>query len=211
MADGKDLLKGFAAFVQAAYNGHNAPMPQLVAEGQNPDYMVISCIDSRANPGTIFQAKPGTFFGHKAMGAIVRPYKKGTALSATLQFAVKHNKVKTIVVLGHTGCGAIKALIDKIDDDEITSFIDVAQSSLTKARTLCCAKQDAPLDAQLQRRTEEQIILQSVENLKGYPAVKEALAAGQVEILPWLFCMEEGMLYGYDPARQAFTVKLGDF
>lgn len=204
MANGSDLLKGFAAFVKAQYEGYEATMPQLVAEGQNPDYMIISCIDSRSNPSTIFQAQPGTFFAHKAMGAIVRPYHQGTALSATLQFAVKHNKVKTIIVLGHTGCGAIKALIERIDDDEITSFIEVAQSSLDKARTLCCASKDTPMDAQLQRKTEEQIILQSVENLKGYPAVKEALANGDVEILPWLFCMEEGTIYAFNAATQRF-------
>lgn len=204
MANGADLLAGFAAFVKAQYQGRGATMPQLVAEGQNPDYMMISCIDSRSNPSTIFQAQPGTFFAHKAMGAIVRPYRQGTALSATLQFAVKHNKVKTIIVLGHTGCGAIKALIDNIDDDEITSFIEVAQSSLDKARTLCCASKHTPMDAQLQRKTEEQIVLQSAENLKGYPAVKEALAAGELEILPWLFCMEEAAIYAFNPEKQAF-------
>lgn len=199
MANGKDLLAGFAGFVKAAYSGDGATMPQLVADGQKPDYMVISCIDSRANPGTIFQAQPGTFFAHKAMGAIVRPYQQGTALSATLQFAIKHNKVKTLIVLGHTGCGAIKALIENIDDAEIASFIAVAQSSLDKARAVCDGSSH-----NLQRKTEEQIILQSVENLKGYPAVKEALATGALEILPWLFCMEEAAIYAYNPITQSF-------
>src|SRR5690606_20624636 len=104
-----DLIKGFAKFRQAAYAAKNSLMRRLARQGQSPDYFIISCIDSRGDPGSIFKAPAGTFFAHKAMGAIVRPYKKGTALSAALQFALNHNKVSTIIVLGHTSCGAVQA------------------------------------------------------------------------------------------------------
>lgn len=192
--DCKKLLDGFARFVEREYDGRDAAMPRLIEQGQNPDYVIVSCIDSRSNPGTVFQVPPGTFFGHKAMGAIVRPYRQGTALSATLQFAIKYNGVKTIIVLGHTGCGAIKALIDKIPDPEISSFIEVAQTGLEKVQAQCKGHEH---NHDLQRETEEQIVLQSVENLHTYPCVREALDAGTVQIKPWLFCMEEGALYEY--------------
>ena len=90
------LLLGFRKFRKDTYEGLGALMPRLVQQGQKPDYFIISCIDSRSNPGTIFRAPPGTFFAHKAMGAIVRPYKQGTALSAALQFAIKYNQVEKI-------------------------------------------------------------------------------------------------------------------
>jgi carbonic anhydrase len=195
------LLEGFRQFREENYGGSNTLMRRLVQDGQSPTHFIISCIDSRSNPGTIFRPAPGTFLAHKAMGAIVRPYKKGTALAAALQFAIVHNKVKEIVILGHTGCGAIKALVDKIEDEEISSFIDVAQVGLKKARELC-GPQCAPGD--LLRHAEEQIVLQSTENLRAYPSVKNALAAKTLVLKSWLFDMDTGNLFEYCADKQSF-------
>lgn len=196
------LLKGFKMFRKDNYEGKSPVMKRLVEEGQSPDYFIISCIDSRSNPGTIFRPEPGTFFAHKAMGAIVRPYKKGTALAAALQFALIHNKVKEIIVLGHTGCGAIKAMVEKLDDEEISSFMDVAKAGMEKAAKTCdgvCTHEE------MLRHTEEEIILLSAENLKSYPSVANALAENRVIIRPWLFNMESGELLQYSHDFKQFV------
>ncbi len=195
------LLKGFKMFRKDNYEG-NTLMKRLVKDGQSPDYFIISCIDSRSNPGTIFRPEPGTFFAHKAMGAIVRPYKKGTALAAALQFALVHNKVKEIIVLGHTGCGAIKAMVEKIDDEEISSFINVAQAGLEKAKHRCG---NACTHDELLRHSEEEIVILSCENLKSYPSVANALKEGRVVIKPWLFDMDSGELLQYNPDFKEFV------
>lgn len=196
------LLEGFAKFRAEQYESRDGVMHQLVEEGQSPDYFIISCIDSRSNPGTIFKTQPGAFFAHKAMGAIVRPYKKGTALAAALQFAIVHNKVKEIIVLGHTGCGAIKALVEKIDDDEILSFVEVAQSGLEKAKRNCNAVQCS--HDELLRHTEEQIIVESVKNLMSYPSVKKAVDEKKIVIRPWLFDMASGAVLEHCADNQHF-------
>lgn len=195
------LLKGFKKFRKDNYEGSSL-MKRLVKEGQSPEYFIISCIDSRSNPGTIFRPEPGTFFAHKAMGAIVRPYKKGTALAAALQFALHHNQVKEIVVLGHTGCGAIKAMVEQIDDEEISSFINVAKSGMEKAQSECGS---SCTHDELLRQTEEEIVLLSCENLKTYPSVAQALEEGRVIIRPWLFVMESGDLMQYNPDFKEFV------
>jgi len=195
------LLEGFSRFRQQHYEGKEALMPRLVEEGQTPEYFIVSCIDSRANPGTIFQPRPGTFFAHKAMGAIVRPYKQGTALSAALQFALIYNKVREIIILGHTGCGAIKALVEEVEDPEIASFIDVAQTGLEKAKE-CCG--NSCTHNQLLRHAEEQIVLQSTENLATYPSVKIALSENRLKIKSWLFDMESGNLLEYCDKEKSF-------
>lgn len=198
--DFETLIEGFLSFRHYSYQGEKALMPRLVEEGQSPDYFIISCIDSRTNPGTIFRPAPGTFFAHKAMGAIVRPYRQGTALAAALQFALTYNKVNKIVILGHTGCGAIKALVDGIEDAEISSFITVAQAGLEKAKLHAAVDESC-----LFRHAEEQIVLQSMENLKTYPSVKTALAENRLEIRAWLFEMETGELLAYDDAADGFV------
>jgi carbonic anhydrase len=195
------LLKGFELFRKENYEG-NTLMKHLVKNGQSPNYFIISCIDSRANPGAIFRPEPGTFFAHKSMGTIVRPYEKGSALAAALQFALIHNKVKEIIVLGHTDCGAIKALINEIDDDEISSCINVARKGLEKAKLRCgrnCTH------GELLHAAEEEIVLLSAENLKHYPSVATALAEGRVTIRPWIFNMELGELFHYDAGLKKFT------
>lgn len=197
----RSLLQGFKLFRKENYEG-NTLMKRLVKEGQSPEYFIISCIDSRSNPGTIFRPEPGTFFAHKAMGAIVRPYKKGTALAAALQFALIHNNVKEIIVLGHTGCGAIKAMVENIDDEEISSFINVAREGVEKAKAGCGC---GATHAELLRHTEEEIVLLSSENLKSYPSVATALAENRVVIRPWLFDMESGELLQYNPDFKQFV------
>ncbi len=195
------LIEGFLEFREQAYDPQDSIMPDLVKHGQSPNYFIISCIDSRGNPGTIFKPAPGMFFAHKAMGAIVRPYKSGTALAAALQFALNYNKVTEIIVLGHTHCGAVHALIDNIDDEEISSFVEVARAGLEKAKEFA---NDQTHHDNLHRHAEEQIVLQSVKNLEGYPSVATALSENRVTIKPWIFEMEHGDLLEYDPENQKF-------
>lgn len=197
----QNLIDGFKQFRSAEYEGREASMPQLVDEGQNPEYFVISCIDSRANPGTIFNAAPGTFFGFKAMGAIVRPYMKGTALASALQFALTHMKVPKLIVIGHTHCGAVKALAQGTEDEEIASFIDVTHDCLCRAKEI--TGPDASEETLL-RSTEEQIVLESLENLKGYPSVALALEENRLEMKGWVFEMGHGQLLEYHESADRF-------
>ena len=197
------LLEGFEKFVTEEYEGNDSVMQKLVEEGQSPEYFIISCIDSRANPGTIFKPKPGTFFAFKAMGAIVRPYKQGTALAASLQFALEYMKVPKLILIGHTQCGAIKALADGNDDPEIASFIDVAQLGLKRAKERMTDK-GADVSDDLLREAEKQIVLQSMENLKSYPPVAKALEENRLEIRGWVFDMSAGAILEYAQAADKF-------
>lgn len=196
----KDLIDGLNAFKHYHYESSSELMSSLVEDGQDPRYFIVSCIDSRCNPGTIFRAKPGSFFAHKAMGAIVRPYHQGTALAAALQFAINYNNVKKVIVLGHTQCGAVKALAENLEDPEITSFVNVAKHGLARAQA-CCSDHEEVL-----ARTEKEVILESTKNLKEYPSVKAALAEGKIEVLPWLFDIKTGDLFQYDEDKEDFVM-----
>jgi len=184
------LLKGFKDFKSEAYEGGCTLMKELVEKGQDPEYFMISCIDSRANPGTIFAPKPGAFFAHKTMGAIIPPYEGGTELSAALQFALTYQNVTKIVVMGHTGCGAVKALVDGLDDDEIQSFVGVVKDSIRPTH----------------RETEEQVVLDSVKNLMTYPSVVKAMEEDRLMIKPWLFDMKAGDILEFNAQSEQFEV-----
>ena len=200
----QDLIKGAMEFKHYHYGCDDKVMENLVAQGQDPKYFIISCIDSRCNPYTIFRAPPGLFFTHKAMGAIVRPYAQGTALAAALQFALEYNNIESIIVLGHTQCGGIKALAEGLDDPEISSFVSVAQNAHDKAQA-CCAHHD---DALIQ--TEQNVITQSTKNLKSYPSVQKALKNKTITIKSWQFNMATGDVLEYDDTSSAFTPLTSD-
>ena len=192
------LIEGFKTFKQNTYKGSDPLMPSLIKEGQNPKYFIISCIDSRSNPGTIFNTPPGAFFAHKAMGAIVRPYKQGTGLSAALHFALNYNEVDTVIIMGHTQCGAVQALAEKLDDDEISSFINVAKNALKRAEA-CCSEHSEVL-----ARTEKEVVLESLNNIKEYPSVANALAEKRVTVKGWVFDMKEAAILEYKDASETF-------
>ena len=202
------LIQGFEKrFRPRAYEGEKALMPELVTDGQKPEYFIISCADSRCDPGVIFDAAPGEFFGFKAIGAIVRPYKTGTALAASLQFAINALRIEKLILLGHTQCGAIKALHDNTEDPEIAGFIDVAQGAMEDARKISERGQhNHDGEDSLLRIAEEQVLLASAKNLMSYPSVANAVKEGRLKIESWMFEMEHGHILQYNHEQSKFVV-----
>src|SRR5262249_27497240 len=78
------------------------------ASGQFPFAAVLGCMDSRAPIGVVFDQGLGDVFGIRVAGNIVNDDELGS-----LEYAVKVG-TKLIVMLGHTGCGAVKEAIDGV-------------------------------------------------------------------------------------------------
>ncbi len=111
-------------------------------------------------------------------------------------------KVKNVIVVGHTQCGAVQALADQTQDEEISSFIDVTQHCVHRAKDI--VGPDVPQD-DLLRATEEQIVLESLRNLKGYPSVSLALSENRLTMMGWIFDMKHGQLLEYAPETKRFA------
>ena len=73
---------------------------------QQPDTLVITCSDSRVVPEFIFNCSLGDIFVIRTAGNVINEGEL-----ATVEYAIEHLKVKRIVVLGHTHCGAVHACI----------------------------------------------------------------------------------------------------
>lgn len=108
------LIAGYRAFMAKRWPEERAHYAEL-SKGQNPDYLVIACSDSRADPATIFGAGPGELFVIRNVAAIVPPYEEGGGYhgtSSAIAFAVLQLNVKYIVVMGHAQCGGVAAARD---------------------------------------------------------------------------------------------------
>ena len=117
-----DRYKDFRQSVLAA----NREFYENLVSGQEPDTMLITCSDSRICPESMFGYKPGEVFVLRNAGNIVPSYGQGSSGGevATIEYAVAVLGVKHIVVCGHTGCGAMKALLDP---QSVTSLPAVAE------------------------------------------------------------------------------------
>ena len=77
-----------------------------LVKGQHPEVLVITCSDSRVVPEFIFNCSLGDIFVIRTAGNVINEGEL-----ATVEYAIEHLKVKRIIVLGHTHCGAIHAAI----------------------------------------------------------------------------------------------------
>jgi carbonic anhydrase len=79
---------------------------------------VLTCSDARVSPARLFDLPDGTLFVVRVAGASAT-----TEAVASLAYAVNHLGVETVLVLGHTHCGAVTAALDGVDDPAIEPLV----------------------------------------------------------------------------------------
>ena len=80
-----------------------------LASGQNPHAIILGCSDARVPAELIFDQGPGDLFVIRIAGNIVAPSQIGS-----VEFAAERFGTPLVVVLGHTGCGAIAATLEEL-------------------------------------------------------------------------------------------------
>ncbi len=103
------LKKGNQLYLQSSTNPADISeeIRSLTAsKGQSPYAIVIACSDSRVIPEAIFCAGIGEIFVIRVAGNVLDNHQLGS-----IEYAVSHLKTNVVVLLGHTGCGAVKAAI----------------------------------------------------------------------------------------------------
>ena len=139
-----------------------------LARGQAPHTLVVSCSDSRIIPEAIFSAKPGELFVLRNVGNVCR--LDDPSVACAVEYAVNHLKVRSIVVLAHSDCGAVKAVEHKEHLDS-PGLVDWLCEERFEGCDLECAIKASGI--------------RQLERIAAHPAVKAAAAEGhlQVELL----------------------------
>ena len=99
-----ELWEGYSRFRRDAWPGRRKLFEKLADQGQQPRTMVITCADSRVDPGIIFDTGPGELFVIRNVANLVPPYAPDSAYhgtSAALEFGVRVLGVRDVLVLGH--------------------------------------------------------------------------------------------------------------
>ncbi len=131
------LLAGNGRFVDGT---PQAPVPSAerieLASGQDPFAVVLGCSDSRVPIETIFDQRPGDLFVVRLAGNFVND--DGLA---SIEYAIDVLSCELVVVLGHTGCGAVQAALQHIESGtrfrgHIQRLADAIAPAARRARTM---------------------------------------------------------------------------
>ncbi|WP_297372274.1 carbonic anhydrase [Acidocella sp.] len=198
----KTLLEGYERFRTGYWKEHKDLYSTLARDGQSPPAMVIACSDSRVAPEAIFDCAPGEIFVVRNVSALVPPYEPDThkhGTSAALEFAVNALNVRTILVLGHSKCGGIAALM-KGPGQGHGDFIDRWMEIAAPARQRVC---DSPELANASFADQcaacvREALHESLANLRTFPWIAERVAQGRLELAATVFDVETGQLEPVD-------------
>jgi carbonic anhydrase len=196
------LIEGYRQFHRTYYQ-QNRDMFDQLAQGQSPKSMVISCCDSRVDPGLIFNALPGEIFTLRNVANLVPPFSPDGSYhgtSAAIEFAVCSLKVEHIIVLGHARCGGITALLGAHEGDFIGPWMRMAEP----ARDIALAQVGDDNSDLLHRVCELETIKLSLANLADFPFVRERVAAGRLALHGWYFDIEKGELLAIEDGARGF-------
>ena len=202
MPEFKALLEGYRRFRTGAYQEQRRRYDALADKGQAPGVLVIACSDSRVDPTRVFDTEPGQMFVVRNVANLVPPFDPDPthgqhSTSAAIEYAVTQLKVHHILVLGHARCGGIKASIEGTFDDAAPGeggFIKRWMSQIAPARdTIRAAAQLSP-DIDACSALELAAIRLSIDNLRSFPFIAVAEAAGQLHLQGALFDIAEGVL-----------------
>ena len=206
MTDIKNLIAGFKRFQENYFGGDQELFGQL-RQGQNPSAMVIACSDSRVDPAILLDSKPGDLFMVRNVANLVPPYEKGAGLhgvSTALEFGVCVLGVQHLIVLGHSSCGGVRALMQGIPAGAPSEFISGWVNIAARAKERVQAElPNATVEKQCSA-CEEASILVSLENLLTFPWIRQSVEEGKLVLHGWYFNIDTGELVAYDAASHAF-------
>ncbi len=200
---------GFQRFQQHWYCSEHNIYDDL-KEGQHPLALVIACSDSRVDPVLLTDSNPGDLFVIRNVANLVPPYspdRKLHGVSAAVEYAVRHLKLKDIIVMGHANCGGIHALLEKPQEGD--EFIGVWMQIIKRAKEVVDTFFPDASEEEKLREYEQWGIRVSLENLLTFPWIREAVENGEMNLHGWYFDLNNGALYRYDDDSDTFVSMVG--
>jgi carbonic anhydrase len=182
-----------------------------LADGQAPDALFITCADSRVVPNLLASTEPGELFTMRNVGNLVPPatvdgLSTGDLSEASaIEYAVSVLGVANIVVCGHSGCGAMKAVLARSALDDAPNLARWLHHAGTAAFRL---DHEGALDRSLPRHDQlsQLNVLVQLEHLMSYPIVREQVAAGKLKLSAWWFDVATGDMYAYQADTRSFAL-----
>jgi carbonic anhydrase len=200
----KKLVQGIHHFRNNIFPNHRKLFQQL-SEGQKPQTLFITCSDSRINPNLITHTDPGELFILRNAGNIVPPYgATNGGETATIEFAVAALGVRDIIVCGHSLCGAMNGLLNQDNLERLPAMAAWLNQAESTRRIVLDNYPDLDGADRLNVAIQENVLVQ-IENVRTHPAVASALSRGELNLHAWMYKIETGDVFAYDPEHGQFV------
>lgn len=202
------LTDRYRRFKHRIYVPNADQYEELATYGQDPKIMLISCCDSRVDPETIFNAMPGELFIIRNVANLVPPYEtsgKFHGVSAAIEFAVLNLRIQHLVVMGHAGCGGVKAALDQSAAIQTEAqFISRWMSMLDDARLRVLAANQMSTAEKKLDALEKEGVKTSIKNLRTFPFVADRENKGKLNLHGAHFDIKTGTLSVLNHSRGEF-------
>ncbi|MDX1524871.1 MAG: carbonate dehydratase [Pseudidiomarina maritima] len=185
----RQLLANNAAWAERMLKANPDFFNQLVAQ-QSPEYLWIGCSDSRVPANQVVGMAPGELFVHRNVANQV--IQTDFNCLSVVQYAVETLQVKHILVVGHYGCGGVKAATESCSHGLVDHWLFGIKDIYREYHQELEAIGDDR--ARLDRLCELNVIEQ-VRNLAKTTIIQQAWDRGQeLAIHGWVYSIEDGLV-----------------
>ncbi|MGW2961190.1 SulP family inorganic anion transporter [Streptomyces sp. NPDC001220] len=200
---GHELAQGIGLFQRDTAPLVREELARLAREGQRPSQLFLTCADSRLVTSMITSSGPGDLFVVRNVGNLVPlPGEENgdDSVAAAIEYAVDVLKVRSITVCGHSGCGAMQALLSSGAEGGTSSLGRWLRHGLPSlARLADDGLPGVRLAGRAAADTAERLcltnVVQQLEHLRSHDSVSRALAAGELELQGMYFHVGEAQAY----------------
>ena len=198
------LIEGHKRFLAEVFPAKKSQF-HLLAEGQSPECLFITCADSRVLPDLILGTEPGDLFISRSIGNVVPITSHDVdGVTATIEYAVEVLKVKHIIVCGHSDCGALKAALDLKSLENLPKarrWLEQVEAAFAYRQPLNPADGESAELASLIRGN----VVAQLKNLQAQAPVKSAMAEGRLTVHGWYYDILTGRIEEWDEGMKRFV------
>jgi len=152
-----------------------------LAKKQEPFVAILACSDSRVHPSKIFNLSIGDAFTVRVAGNSAAD----PSIMGSLEYAVVHLNVRAILVLGHTGCGAVKA---SYDEEAMSGSLSSVMMDMDRAKAKLDGKRAKDPDAVAEMNVKLQ--LRRLEDFS--TVIQEAVNEGKLALFGAMYDLATG-------------------
>lgn len=187
----RDLLAGNERFAKGRPSSPRRRPEDFraLANAQYPEAVIVSCADSRVAPEILFDVGVGDIFVIRVAGNVIGG--AGASVKGSIEYAIAELHTPLIVVLGHSGCGAVKSAIKHIDSKDalpgaIGGLVDMVKPAVIQSRGI-------PGDAlENAIRANVELGVQRLEGLE--PILAPRVKDGTVKIMGGVYDLKTGLV-----------------
>jgi carbonic anhydrase len=198
------LIEGHKRFLAETFPERRSQF-RLLADRQAPEWLFITCADSRVVPDLILGTGPGDLFISRIIGNVIPVAAHDVdGVSATIEYAVEVLKVRDAIICGHSDCGAMKAALEHTALKGLPKaerWLHHVEAAFSHRQPLNPADGD---NADLASLIRGNVVAQ-LTNLREQPSVARATREGGLRVHGWYYDILTGRIEEYNEESRRFV------